>query len=83
MFLKIDQATYKGNFVFGLHFNNGEYHEVSLKEELFGEIFEPLNDESYISTFSLQFGTLSWQNGADFAPEYLYELAMKTKSTTA
>ena len=73
--LKINKATYKGGFTFELLFNNGETHVVSLQDELYGKIFEPLNNEIYLSSFTLNLGTLSWENGADFAPEFLYELA--------
>lgn len=82
MFTKIKKAEYLGNYHFNVEFNNGITAEISLKNELWGEIFEPLKDEKYIADFALENGTLTWPNGADFAPEFLMELA-KTASVTA
>jgi hypothetical protein len=42
---------------------------------LYGEIFEPLKDKKVFAQVRvyLEFRTLVWPNGADFAPEFLYE----------
>jgi hypothetical protein len=42
---------------------------------LYGEIFEPLKDRRFFQHFSVhpEFHTLTWPNGADIAPEFLYE----------
>ena len=57
-----------------LAFNDGVLGEVDLSPELQGEIFEPLRDRSFFQSFVLEGHTLSWRNGADFAPEFLREL---------
>lgn len=75
MFTKVIEAVYLGDYKFNLLFNNNRHIKVSLENELWGEIFEPLKDESFISTFKIENGTLTWSNGADFAPEFLLELA--------
>jgi hypothetical protein len=48
---------------------------VDLRPELQGPIFEPLNDPAYLGKFTIhpEFQTLCWPNGADIAPETLYE----------
>ena len=48
---------------------------MDLRDQLYGEIFEPLKDCSFFQQFSVhpEFHTLSWPNGADFAPEFLHE----------
>lgn len=56
-----------------LKFNDGLSGEVDLSGELDGPIFEPLKDVSYFRRFAVRYNTLSWDNGADFAPEFLYE----------
>jgi hypothetical protein len=38
------------------------------------KIFSPLIDKEYFKNFSLRFNTICWENEADFAPEFLYEL---------
>jgi hypothetical protein len=56
-------------------FRDGKRHVVDLEKELWGEVFEPLKEPDY---FALAYvdedaGTVCWPNGADFAPEWLYE----------
>ncbi|MEI7934114.1 MAG: hypothetical protein WCH30_03545 [Chlorobiaceae bacterium] len=45
--------------------------EIDLFSELYGELFEPLKEKEFFSSFTLEGRTLSWSNGADFAPEFL------------
>jgi hypothetical protein len=37
-------------------------------------MFQPLVDTNYFKSFRIEGHTLSWENGADFAPEYLHSL---------
>jgi len=39
-----------------------------------GSVYTPLKDIDYFKRFSIKFNTVEWENGADFAPEYLYEI---------
>jgi hypothetical protein len=72
---KITNAKYVENYKLYLHFSDGSEGEIDLEPELTGEIFEPLKDISFFKKFSVnhEVHTLVWPNGADFAPEYLYE----------
>jgi hypothetical protein len=54
-----------------LRFNDGSCGEVDLSDQLDGPIFEPLKNVAYFRQFVVRYNTLSWQNGADFAPEFL------------
>lgn len=74
MILKVIQAEYINDYSIKVIFNNGNEKVVNLKNELFGVVFEPLKDLKLFKNFSINCNTISWSNGADFAPEYLYEL---------
>ena len=74
MFLEISKAEYLGDYRIRLWFNNGEVRIVDLANSLRGEAFRPLHYLDYFKQFSIRFNTIEWENGADFAPEYLYEI---------
>ena len=71
MFVHVTDARYTRGYKIWLAFNDGTQGEVDLSSELHGEIFEPLRDSSFFQSFTLEGHTLSWRNGADFAPEFL------------
>ena len=77
MFLHVTKAEALGGYRLRLTFNEGTVGEVDLTSELEGEIFEPLKDPEQFKKFRVdpEMETLAWENGADLAPEYLYELA--------
>lgn len=74
MFVHVVEATYVADHRVLLKFNDGTQGEVDLSQSLAGPIFEPLRDVAYFRRFALEGHTLTWPNGADFAPEYLHEL---------
>lgn len=57
-----------------LRFNDGVTKTVDLSTSLVGSVFEPLKDIDFFKRFSIKFNTVEWENGADFAPEYLYQI---------
>jgi len=73
----VTDAKYEGGFKIKLVFNNGISGIVDLQNKLEGEIFEPLENQEYFKKISTKSWTIEWENGADFAPEYLYELVEK------
>ncbi|MFP3874936.1 MAG: DUF2442 domain-containing protein [Thiohalophilus sp.] len=75
MLSKLKQAKYQGDYRIWLSFADGVEGEIDLSGELWGEMFEPLNDKEQFSQFELnaELGTITWPNGADFAPEFLYQ----------
>jgi len=73
MFIHVNEAKYINGYKIWLSFNDGSQGEIDLSSELYGEIFEPLKDISFFMSFNLEGHTLSWSNGADFAPEFLRE----------
>jgi len=60
-------------------FSNGSVYDVDLKDCLDGEVFAPIRPVSQFSQvkYSPDTETIYWDSGADFAPEFLYELAQK------
>lgn len=67
------KAEYKEDYQIWLKFNDGSEGVVDLKDELYGEMFEPLKDINKFKSFRVdpELETLVWENGADFAPEFL------------
>ena len=70
-FLHINKARHINDFEIWVSFNDGTEGSVDLKDDLEGSIFEPLKDPNYFKEFKLEGHTLSWPNGADFAPEFI------------
>ena len=81
MFLEVIKARYLEDYKILLEFNNGISVTVDLSNELEGEIFKPLKDKNYFKRFTIKYNTIEWENGADFAPEYLYQIGMKKRKT--
>jgi len=72
--LWVTKAEYSDGYKLLLTFNNNVTKLVDLKNSLYGEVFEPLNDIENFKQFKVSDWTVEWYNGADFAPEYLFEL---------
>ena len=77
MFIHVTKARYCGDHKVWVCFNDGAEGEIDLSSELDGELFEPLKDKTFFGAFTLEGHTLSWNNGADFAPEFLREQIAK------
>ena len=66
-------AEYCGGYSIHLTFNDNSEKTVDFRQWLDGPIFEPLRDPNYFRRFFVEGGTVAWPNGADIAPETLYE----------
>jgi hypothetical protein len=73
MFLHVLEARYVRDYVVRLKFSDGAVGEVDLSAELDGPVFGALRDVEQFRQFSVTRHTLTWPNGADFAPEFLRE----------
>ncbi len=69
------RAEFRGGHRVHLVFNDGLEGTVDFSSWLDGPVFEPLRDPSFFQRFFLDGGTVTWPNGADVAPETLYERA--------
>jgi hypothetical protein len=57
-----------------IHFDDGLEGELAVGDRLFGPVFEPLKDPAlFAQVFVDEFGAVAWPNGADLAPDALYE----------
>jgi hypothetical protein len=62
-----------------LRFQDGVCGTVDLSGELWGPMFEPLKDVNLFSQVTVhpELETVTWPNGADLAPEFLYRAAQQ------
>ncbi|MBP3287637.1 MAG: DUF2442 domain-containing protein [Muribaculaceae bacterium] len=74
--MELKRAEYLDGYRILIEFSNGEVRTVDLESSLTGPVFLPLKDIDYFKRFSIPFNTIQWENGADFAPEYLYEISV-------
>ncbi len=74
MILEVVNAKYIDEYKILVEFNNGEKKIVDLSQQFNREVFLPLKDKEYFKNFSIKYNTIEWENGADFAPEYLYKI---------
>ena len=73
--IKVLEARVVTAFTVSLRFSDGTEGRVDLSKELHGPVFELLRDPSYFGQLRVdpELDTIAWPNGADFAPEFLYE----------
>jgi hypothetical protein len=69
------RATYRSDYQIEVVFNDGLVATVDFARWLDGPVFEPLKKPEYFRRFFIDGGTIAWPNGADIAPEALYEEA--------
>ena len=75
MIPKLESAEYVSGYRIRLRFADGRTGEIDLTDQLWGEVFEPLKDPAVFKRFRVdkELNTITWETGADLAPEYLYE----------
>jgi hypothetical protein len=78
--ITVIKAKVTGPYTVELTFSDDTVKRVNLAQWLYGEMFEPLRDPAFFAQMRLEPGdiTISWPNGADLAPEFLYELEPET-----
>jgi len=76
MIIHVTEVKVVGPYSLEVVFDDGTRKRVNLRRELYGPVFEPLRDPAYFAQARLDpdARTVSWPNGADFAPDFLYHL---------
>jgi hypothetical protein len=80
--LGVTKVMVRGDYTVYVEFNDGQNGIINLKNELekdHREIIRELLDLEKFNTVKLEHHTLCWDNGVDFAPEYLYEQVVVQK----
>ena len=74
----IKEVAYLVEYKLSLTFENGVSKVVDLEPYLDGEVFEPLRDIGYFKKARVNpdIDTIVWDNGADFAPEFLWDIGV-------
>lgn len=75
MMPRVIDARHAGKYRVWLRFDDGLSGEIDLENELWGPVFEPLKDVAEFAKvrFDPEADTIVWPNGADLAPEFLYD----------
>lgn len=71
--LRVIDVDYIKDYELLITFNDRSKKKVDLKPFLTGEVFGELLDKSKFIQYGLTHNTIEWANGADLAPEFLYE----------
>jgi hypothetical protein len=71
----VTKAEYRGGYRIRVTFDDESQKTIDFRRYLRGSVFEPLKDVKYFQRFFLDGWTVAWPNGADIAPEELYESA--------
>ncbi len=80
---KVVEAKPLEDYRLDVTFSDGVKGVINLKYRLFGPVFEPLGDPELFRQITIDdFGVVCWPNGADLAPDTLYDI-LKAKMQTA
>ena len=74
----VKNVSYVSDYKLILTFEDNSMRLADLANELDGEVFEPLKNPAYFKTVRVDpdLDTIAWDNGADMAPEFLYEIGV-------
>ena len=76
MLVYVIQAELCGDYKIYIEFNDGLSGIIDFKDKIatdHREIIRELADKNKFNKIKIERHTLCWENGVDFAPEYLYD----------
>jgi len=79
----VTEASYVDGYRLKIRFEDGAVRVVDLSDHLDGPVFEPLKSRSFFKRFTVNrdIDTVVWPNGADFSPDFLYEIGESADET--
>jgi hypothetical protein len=78
----IVEAEYTRDYVIKIKFDDGAVKIVDIESYVErGGVFSKLRDKEYFKRFFIDLNTICWPNGADIAPERLYEIGKEVMET--
>ena len=79
---EVTSIEYRWGHLYHLVFDDGLEGDVDFSEYIGrGPIFEPLAELAFFRRAGIEGGTIAWPNGADVAPETLYEKVDNAKQS--
>jgi hypothetical protein len=76
---RVTDVHHVRDYVLWLRFGDGVEGELDFDARLHGPIFGPLRDVALFARAHIEHGAVAWPNGADSAPEVLYERVLAAK----
>lgn len=58
-----------------VRFNNGEIFNIDIKPFIKSGVSSALRERSFFDSVKVEDGYITWPNGYDFCPEFLYDYA--------
>lgn len=76
---RLVRAEYLRDYKIQVTFDDGIQGIIDLEGDLWGKVFEPLKNTNVFRRFRVDrdLDTIVWSTGADLAPEFLYERAVR------
>jgi hypothetical protein len=80
MIPRVVEVTVLEDYRLRVLFQDGTSGTVDLSSELWGPMFEPLRDKTLFARAMVhpELHTVTWPNGADLSPEFLYKAAQQS-----
>ncbi len=71
---KVTDVKVVGEKKLEIKFDDEKSFTFDVKPYIYGEVFEPLNETDFFQNVKIDpdFGSIYWENGADFGPDFLY-----------